>query len=357
MGELLSPFSMRPIACPICKSEHAHRMFRVRLFVPKDIESDQHVLTYRWQAENTEVIHPPYFALFYCPKCYFTDLADDYRDPSRCKNTYFIVKTFGSFNPETDRLVEFMGRYVNYASIDYNVALTLHYLALFIQISIPADVQDLFKLSRLALRIAWLYREEKTGLHIPSGPRTCKGKAYFDFPSYDGFREELKKHWPAMPVSEEEATRLSCTYMERAVATDSRFDQPAKYYQGVKLLLCLLDRCGDLEGAYNTVRGIYAQGAQSRSEFQKTLAKPETSEHVRQQIAADMRVVNAYMADAGALRDDLLDRMVERDLPTVHSLVRANATLPPKEIEKLVLKAGVIPDVFRRIQSKTTFNK
>jgi len=357
MGELLSPFTFRPAACPICKKQHAHRMFRVRLFVPKEIEDDQHVIAYRWQADNTEVVHPPYFALFYCPHCFFADLADDYRAPGRCKNTYFIIKTFGSHKPEIDRLIEFMGRYVNYAEIDYSAALTLHYLALFIQTSIPEDVQDPFKISRLALRIAWLYREDKAGLDVPNGPRACQGKPYFDFPSHSDFLAELKKHWPAAPVTEEEATLLSCSYMERAIASDTRFDRPAKYYQGVKLLLCLLERCGDLERAYNTVRGIYMQGTQSRMEFQKVLAIKETSEHVRVQIASDMRVVNAYMADAGALRDELLDRIAERDYPKEQEIVRANATLPSKDIEKAVLQAGIMPEVLRRIQEKAAAKK
>ncbi len=352
MAELLSPFLNRPVKCPVCARTHTHRMFRVHLFMPKDIEDDQHVAAYRWQAPNTKPVHPPYFALYHCPHCYFTDLVDDFREPARCKNSYFILKTFGAFQPEIDRLVEFMGRHLDYEKINFHSALTLHYLTLFIQSTIPEDVQDTFKIGRLALRIAWLFREENAGLEVPDGPLTCKGQPYSGFSSYQDFLLELRQHWPEAPTNEEESTRFACSFIEKAIASDTRFDRPAKYYQGVKLLLCLLNRQGNLDRAYDTVRGIYAQGSQSRLECQRTLSKPETSQHVREQIVADLRVVNTYMADAGALRDELLDKMVERDYPKVLDTVRANLSLPPKELEKAVLQAGVLPEVFRRIQEK-----
>lgn len=350
MSEKLSPFLKRSVACPICRKTSDHRMFRVRLFVPKEIEKDQHVVQYRWQAENTQVVHPPYHALYYCPFCYFTDLLEDFREPHRCKNNYFIAKSFGSFKPPADQLIEFLGRHVDYNHVNFHSALTMHYLAIFIQTCIPADVQDMFKLGRLVLRLAWLYREENAGLEIPDGPATCKGQPYHGLKSFDELLTVTRQFWPQAPATEEEATRLACAYLEKAIAADSRFDRPAKYYQGVKLLLSLLDRCGDLEGAYNTVRGIYAEGSSSRAECQRLMADKNTSAHVREQISADLRVINTYMQDAGDLRDEFLEKMVERDSPRVMEVVQANAALPPSEIEKAVAAAGIMPDVFRRIQ-------
>ena len=332
-------------------------MFRVHLFVPKEMEDDQHVTEYRWVSDTTEEVHPPYYALYFCPHCYFTDLADDYREPARSKTGRWVVKTFGSFKPETDRLVEFLGRHVDYANIDYRTALTLHYLAALVQSNVADDFLDTFKLSRLYLRLAWLYREAAVGKELPGGPHTCAGQPYFSFPSYEAFLQTLKGLWPEAPLNEQEAIQASCRYLSRAISSDSRFDRPNKYYQGVKLLLSLLQRCGDLEGAYDTVRGIYLEGMKSRMDCQRILADSATSTHRREQVAADLRVVNTYMSDAGELRDELLGQLVERDYPKVIEVVRANAGLPPKEMEKAVLGAGVLPEVWRRIQERASSTK
>ncbi len=327
-------------------------MFRVHMFLPKEVESDQHVVAYKWMSQTVPPVHPPYYAFYYCPYCFFADLLDDFRDPSRSTAGHWLLKAYA--NPEKPQhpAIEFLGRYVNYGDLDFHSALNLHYLALLIQQMPPTDIRDAFKLGRLSLRVAWLYREAESVIDIPKGPKECEGQAFFDFPSYPAFREELRKIWPEVPASEMAATQIACEAMANAISTDSRFDSPKKYFQGIKLLLDLLKRCGDLDGAYQTVRGIYLEGMKSRQECQNILADKETSQARRERIAADLRIVNTYMADAGDLRDQFLEEMVERDMPRVLDILRDATGLPPKELEARIQAAGIEPEVLRRIKKK-----
>jgi hypothetical protein len=349
---MASPFLKRSVRCPVCHKTREHRMFRVRQFLPMGLEDDQHVTEYKWQSEKVEAVHPPYYALYFCEDCYYADLSDDFKDPSRSQAGYWVGKNFGNFSPETNAVIELLGRHVDYETINFHSALCMHYLVIYIQTIVPSDLQDPFKVGRIALRLSWLYREAKQDMVIPDGPETCAGQAFGAFASFEEFVVELRKHWPEAPRDESEAALLAADFIEKAISEDSRFDQPQKYYQGVKLLLSVLNNCGDLDRAYDTIRGVYLEGMQSRQGCQKILADKTVSASRRQKVAGDMRVINTYMSDAGEFRDQFLDKLVERDAPKVAKILTEIPGLDPTAMEAVIVKSGIKAEVLHRMQQK-----
>jgi uncharacterized protein (DUF2225 family) len=154
----LSPFVKKEVACPNCGEVHEQRFFKQRQFVPEAVEDDQHVLSYKWLSETTRPVHPPWYIFYFCPHCYFTDQAEDFISPPT--EAFNLMKAFRSRSDADDRILQFLGGPVMYEDINFHTALNLHYLALYIQLMVRSDFQDAYKIGRIFLRIAWLFREE-----------------------------------------------------------------------------------------------------------------------------------------------------------------------------------------------------
>jgi len=158
--ELNSPFLENPVKCPACGESTQQRTFKSKVFLPEERESDQHVTSYRWMVDNIQHVHPPNYFLYFCPKCFFTDITNEYKSPASNPFAKRVIKSFNDCDKRHRLIVEFIARHVNYEEVDFYSALNLHYLAIYIQLMPSDDSRDTYKIARLLLRIAWLFREQ-----------------------------------------------------------------------------------------------------------------------------------------------------------------------------------------------------
>ena len=161
-----SPFVHKTLACPACYAKTAHRFFRRHVFVVEETEPDQHALRYRWAGDHVQRVNPLYYALFFCPHCFYADVAEDFGKPFETEARAATLKAFKKAGPD-DTLLQLVGQHIDYDDLDSDAALRLHFMAVLIHSRIEEELQDAYKLARLYLRIAWLYREQEHGL--PAG--------------------------------------------------------------------------------------------------------------------------------------------------------------------------------------------
>ncbi|HOD50002.1 MAG TPA: DUF2225 domain-containing protein [Candidatus Hydrogenedentes bacterium] len=167
-----SPFVHKAIACPACHTKTEHRFFRQRVFLAEEAEPDQHVIRYKWASGDVQRVNPLYYALYFCPQCFYADVAEEFGKPFESESGMAAVKAFTKAISK-DTLLQLVGEHIDYEDIDFEVALRLHFMAILIQSLVEKELQDPYKLARLYLRLAWLYREQQHGL--PQGidePRT-----------------------------------------------------------------------------------------------------------------------------------------------------------------------------------------
>jgi tetratricopeptide (TPR) repeat protein len=352
MPEKKAPFVTRTVTCPVCKKMYRQRMFRSHVFVPGEQESDQHVLNYRWKTADIERVHPPYYALYYCPFCFYTDLTDDFCHAAENNASNWICRTFWKQPDESQHVIELLGRHIDYETITFCSALNLHYLAVFLQFIPQEDIRDEYKLGRLLLRLAWLYREAESGMEIPGGPAECHGNAFFGYPDYCAFQQDLKKYWADAPANEMEAMRAAAAHFEKAISADPRFDDPQKYAVAVKLVLNLLRRLGAFEEAYRLVRGMYSTGMDQRREIQEKINAGLHSESAKRQAQKYMNAVNQYLGEAAEERDQLLDEMADRDTPRIKEIIARNPGVTPETFQEVLTQNGILPEVVRRMKQK-----
>ncbi|NIA13539.1 MAG: DUF2225 domain-containing protein [Nitrospiraceae bacterium] len=166
-----SPFVSKSVACPLCRKASRHRFFRQRLFVPEKRESDQHITSYKWLVNDVRRVHPPYYAVIHCPYCLYADMADDFEDGASTAAFPEVVR--GIRRGRLDKVVvQLLGDVVNYQEIDFQSALNLHLLAIYFQQLAAEDLQDVYKIGRFYLRVAWLYRERASAAAPEAGAAT-----------------------------------------------------------------------------------------------------------------------------------------------------------------------------------------
>ncbi|MBN2308977.1 MAG: DUF2225 domain-containing protein [Candidatus Hydrogenedentes bacterium] len=177
MADKASPFIEKPVKCPACRESHPQRYFRQRMFVADEKEADQHVVKYKWLSDTAAPVHPPFYALFYCPHCGFTDTSEDYA--STTEQQLAVVRAYKDRTEKHEAVIGLLREHIDYETIDFESALNLHFLAILAQL-LPAEAsRDLYKVGRLLLRVAWLYRERTPDVagnrSIPSVEDALKG--------------------------------------------------------------------------------------------------------------------------------------------------------------------------------------
>jgi tetratricopeptide (TPR) repeat protein len=157
-----SPFVERVARCPICGESVVNREIRARLYVEEEREPDHHVKRYRWGDPDFAGIHPPYYYLWHCPYCYYTDVREDFENAyTAFSNLAKKATPVLTQARTTDGPVARLGRAVDYTSMGFETAMNAHLLAIHIQELLPEAERDVQKLARLYLRAAWLHRERK----------------------------------------------------------------------------------------------------------------------------------------------------------------------------------------------------
>ncbi len=171
MQRSASPFIRKPVVCPACSHKYEQRYFRKNMYIHTGEESDHHVIGYKWLNENVQRVHPPYFFVVMCPKCYFADIAEDFSDPFRTDFGPHRLKYFKRSAQSHDLVLDSLGGHIEYEDIDFSSALNLHYLALYQQFMPPEQLRDTYKIARLYLRIGWLFRENPSASILGSDMR------------------------------------------------------------------------------------------------------------------------------------------------------------------------------------------
>ena len=169
-GSGVSPFIHKPICCPACNENSEQPHFRMRMYVEGERESDGHVIDFKWLADNAAPVHPPYYFVYFCRHCFYSDVTGDYSRPVDNEHVPSVLRAFKRAPDREKAVIALLAKHIEYEDLQFESAMLLHLLAAYIQMLTPPSEMDNLKLARLLLRIAWLYRE-----HAPSEGGAVQG--------------------------------------------------------------------------------------------------------------------------------------------------------------------------------------
>ncbi len=160
MEQKKTPFITVTVTCPICAGQFPSYKFKAGLYAVLDKETDQHPKSYKWTDPEFSSINPLHYSMWRCPKCFFTDFSENFEKKTDSK----ILAMRKLYKPAEILAIPFMSEILRYTDINipsFETTVNLYLTAAFIN-EIPTRPEDksYFKLARIYLRIAWLYREK-----------------------------------------------------------------------------------------------------------------------------------------------------------------------------------------------------
>lgn len=158
-----SPFIQLKITCPVCETVGMQHKIRAGSYTVVEKEEDQHPKLYKWSDPGYESVNPAHYALWRCPKCMYVDFVESF-ERAMSDPRFHVIKKIYRATEDRDKtflfqISEFMFG-VDPMALSFETALNMHLAAIFIQ-ELPARAgeRNFYKLARLYLRTAWLYRE------------------------------------------------------------------------------------------------------------------------------------------------------------------------------------------------------
>ncbi|MFP4581619.1 MAG: DUF2225 domain-containing protein, partial [Candidatus Sumerlaeia bacterium] len=348
MAKFTTPFIDRKIPCPSCGKTSTLPFFRSRLFIPEKIETDGHVAEYKWIEDVEQKAHPPFYFIKQCPFCGFADIEEDYVNPKEAPNTRRIVKMMPELEQKKLLVIQLLNQSAKQEKPNFYSALNQHLLCIYLQQLIEdEDLVDYYKIGRLYLRVAWLYREQKA-----AGLENLDKKPFYKFPSYAFLRDKLIKLWPEMPIAEEQAMRRAVPMFEKAVTTDPKLSDNNAYFGMLKLIIEIMVRLGDLNEALRMIRGIYKSGSDARAKLQAIMKNNEIEPAEKRKARGQLERVNDSLTKSGELRRELIDKIMLRDKAVVRKVIKANEAANAEQMEAAFKKAKLAPEIFTRLREK-----
>ncbi len=160
MEQKKNPFITVNVTCPLCAHQFQSFKFKSGLYAVLDKESDQHPRSYKWSDPEFSSLNPLYYSIWRCPACFFTDFIENFEKKTDSK----ILAMRKLYKPADVIKLPFMAEILRYTDLNvpsFETSVNLYLSAAYIN-EIPSRIEDksYFKLARIYLRLAWLYREK-----------------------------------------------------------------------------------------------------------------------------------------------------------------------------------------------------
>ena len=175
MTQYASPIILRNMNCPICNRTSPQSTIQDNAYLVKKYDVDGQPLIISWHTKDYEQFQPSYYRLCYCPYCYYTDLKEDFLAGGN-----FFAKQNGTLKrieqildvkrKQNNQVFMQLGAGIEFEKMNYNLALNIHLLAIYIHELPEKEIRDYEKLAYLYHITSWIYKENKSvNFHIIAG--------------------------------------------------------------------------------------------------------------------------------------------------------------------------------------------
>ncbi|MBU0553681.1 DUF2225 domain-containing protein [Myxococcota bacterium] len=312
-----SPFFQKTISCPACGEPASHTLLSSALYYSAEKESDGHTSRYGWRKTDVKKTHPPLYSLISCPLCMFTDLVGDYTKAPNTSKSRATIKNYKNMLPSEQKIIRFIYSLIHLERRSHADALAQHLIALFIYEQTPEEDQDIRKIARLFLRIAWIYREKD------------------DLDQYlANFTKKLKNHWFLIPSNENDALNSAIIFFTKAVDIDPFYQDNRNYINALKLIGDLYMRLNDLDGALTFFEQVKHRSLAEKRKFELIYRDKLTEESMRAKSRVELMRISGFIRDVEGICDDLVDQLNVRDAHIINPIL-AGATGPEEALKRL----------------------
>lgn len=348
---LKDPFLRRQVPCPICEHPVEQLGLKTNLFRAEHKDLDLRPYSYRWEQENLAHYHPPFFYVWYCPKCYFAAGRKYYEDPLKgCFLTMRKLKetilTKYKTDPAAKKIINKLTEGVAPDAFCFKQAFQLHLLAIYWAELFPELAKrDAMNLARYYLRVAWLFRD----LSENEEARTREG------PAIQAFFEDLKTVWPNLTDSDETALRKAAEYYEVTLGHSEMIANAVDELNVLLVVAQIYLKLNDLKPALDALTAAVTSGTRSKQEIDTTLRAPQRgnedgiSEKDKQELAQQSVDLRGLIDRSRNMLDKVKEDWLAEQTAKAKSILAGHKGKTRTQLRQILESQGIEPRVVNRL--------
>jgi len=330
------PFFIKKHACPVCTTSSPFPTFKVKIYAEKKPEIDKHFQEYTWQDPDFKSYHPPLYYFWHCPSCHFTDSSIDFPNPTKHSWSNFrTVKEELQFKVQDDKIVKkvvnWLGKGIDYDNISYAMAFKLHLLALYIQNMVEDDDKDTLKLGRYYLRTGWLLRE-------------MNEKNHGDLKTAMGIIKELKKVWKDLPEDEQGFLLKAVEYLNMAFRAHPAIKNVVSECDMLLWIGGIYLKVPDETKGLEAMNQVIQRGTKTKAKIEERNRKASEEEQKQNNIM--LKKISAIVAKARDLLADIQAKKMKIARAKARKIVDKMTGQEREVIEAALIKKGFVARVY-----------
>lgn len=348
---LKDPFLKRQVPCPICEHVIEQRGLKTNLFRPEFKDVDLRPYNYRWEQENLAEFHPPFFYIWYCPKCYFAAGRKYYEDP--LKGCFLPMRKFKEIilnkyrsDAAAKKIINKLTDGVSPESFSFKQAFQLHLLAIYwLELFPEFTKRDAMNLARYYMRVAWLFRDlsENTNANQSEGPAI---KAFFD---------DLKTVWPEVTDSDDSALRKAASCYEVTLSSSESIESAVDELNLLLIVAQIYLKLKDLKPALDALTAAVTSGTRAKQEIDTVMRTPQRdaekqmTEKEKQELAQQSVDLRGLIDRSRTMLDKVKEDWIAEQTDKAKGLISSNKGKSRTQLRQLLETQGIEVRVINRL--------
>lgn len=346
------PFLRRKVACPICGHSTEQRGLKTNLFRAESKDQDLRPHGFRWELKNLASFHPPFYYVWYCPKCYFAAGRQFYEDPlNNCflpmrKFVDGIVKKYKE-EPISKKIVNLCTSDIDLDHFTFLQAFKLHLLAIFwLEGFKEFTERDAMNLARYYLRVAWLFRD------LSEDEEAMKAEG----PSIDAFFAKLKELWgEGLVDSDDSAIEKAAEYYEVTLGASEVVETAVDELNMLIIVAQIRLKLKHLKPALDALTSAVTSGTRAKQELDtelRTMEREELGERAKKRqafMAQQSSDLRALIERSRGMLDSVKEEWLAVQTELANQLIKDNSGKSKAELKQLLIDHPIEPRVVKRL--------
>ena len=348
---LQDPFLRRQVPCPICEHTIEQLGLKTNLFRAELKDIDLRPYNYKWEQENLARFHPPFFYVWYCPKCYYAAGRKYYEDP--LKGCFLPMRKFKETiqnkyktDPAAKIIIKKLTTGVSPEQFNFKQAFQLHLLAIYWSELFPElTKRDAMNLARYYMRVAWLFRD----LSENEAARQSEG------PAIQAFFEDLKTVWPDVTDGDSPALRKAAGYYEVTLGGSEMVESAVDELNLLLIVAQIYLKLNDLKPALDALTAAVTSGTRAKQEIDTAMRSPQrdaekpVTDKEKQEMAQQSVDLRGLIDRSRGMLDKVKEDWIAEQTAKAKDLISANKGKSRTQLRQLLETQGVEARVVNRL--------
>ena len=167
---------------------------------------------------------------------------------------------------------------------------------------------------------------------------------------------DLALKWPELPRTEEICIKRAVEAFDYSIKYENTEHSVEQILSLVNLVVKLLLKLGDLDGALDYISQIFKSGFRDKQELQRRLSAAKLDKTIKnfdeKSVLRKIATINNTLTQAGEIRKNILGMIYEKNKEKILTLIKNNLSKTAQEQKQILLENQIIEDLLPFLEEK-----